>query len=52
MREAILHYEGALMKEANSQKLDNTSDISKIYAETFMKLFNTKIACCDWKDYF
>lgn len=27
------------------------SRVSKIYAETFMKLFNTKMACCDWKDY-
>lgn len=28
------------------------SSISTVYAETFMKLFNTKMACCDWTNYF
>lgn len=70
MKEAILHYEGALMKEVEKQGQGNmvwnfvegqrinldklnvhhTNQISKIYSETFMKLFQTKMACCDWKD--
>jgi hypothetical protein len=30
---------------------ENQVNISKLYAETFVKLFNTKIACCDWNNY-
>ena len=52
MREAIQHYEGALMREAGGS-LDQVNfaqveSISKIYSETFMKLYNTKMASCDW----
>ena len=51
MREAIQHYEGALMREAGGS-LDQVNfaqveSISKIYSETFMKLYNTKMASCD-----
>ena len=52
MREAILHYETALMSHEQTQNPENNgTPISKVYAETFMKLYNTKMACCDWKDY-
>ena len=50
LQQAILHYEESLRKKEQASVSD--SRVSKIYAETFMKLFNTKMACCDWRDYF
>ena len=38
-----------MKKEISANKENN---FTKIYAETFMKLFKTKMSCCDWKDYF
>ena len=49
LQQAIMHYEQSLMKK--EQSTVSESRVSKIYAETFMKLFNTKMACCDWKNY-
>ena len=52
MREAIQHYECALMREAdgalNQVNIAHVESISKIYSETFIKLYNTKLASCDW----
>lgn len=37
----------------DTEQLDGnkTGQISKIYSETFVKLFVTKGACCDWHQY-
>ena len=61
MKEAIQHYETALITEIeknygkiNLSQIDfqGQSQISKIYTETFVKLFTTKNSSCDWRDYF
>ena len=36
---------------ANQLDQNKTENISKIYSETFVKLFITKGACCDWYQY-
>ena len=49
MRESEESKEGLNFEYLQSAQ-DEGGSISKIYAETFVKLFNTKVACCDWKD--
>lgn len=49
MNQAIKFYEESLLKKEISANKEN--NFTKIYAEIFMKLFKTKMACCDWKDY-
>lgn len=59
MRDAIQQYEKALLRESSldiesldfgslDKGLEADNAIGKAYAETFVKLFNTKVACCDW----
>ena len=59
MRDAIQLYEKALLRESSldlesldfeslDKCLESENSIGKAYAETFVKLFNTKVACCDW----
>ena len=51
MGKAIEHYKECLLNEQKIGVSPNQG-ISKIYAETFMKLFNTKMQCCDWNNYY
>ena len=37
--------------DTNQLDQNKTENISKIYSETFVKLFITKGACCDWYQY-
>ena len=68
MKQAIQHYERALLREIQKNNYINQKgqeninineidfnqheSLSKIYIETFVKLFKTKNASCDWSDYF
>ena len=45
MNQAIKFYEESLLKKEISANKEN--NFTKIYAEIFMKLFKTKMACCD-----
>ena len=52
---AIQHYKECLLNEekiGGQNPNSQSPSISKIYAETFMKLFNTKMQCCDWNNYY